>query len=278
MADALAGRRVLITGAARGIGALTAKMLHARGAKVALMGLEPDLLAEVARECGDAPWFECNVADRAQVEDAVEKAVGALGGLDVAVSNAGVAVQLPLIDGDPAMWQKQIDVNLNGTYYFVRSAGPHVSHPDGYVLLTASLAAAVHPPMLAGYTASKAGVEAIGNSLRAELAVSGGKVGVAYFAELDTDMTSRGFGTQAAKRLPLGGNGVLPVAPVEPAIKAIVRGIEKRRRRVVSPFWVRYVLRFPSLVMRVVDREARGPLPKSLEIAREENAPLTTPQ
>ena len=278
MADGLTGKRVLITGAARGIGALTAKKLHGRGAKVALMGLEPELLAEVAKECGDAPWFECDVSDREQVEAAVAGAVEKLGGLDVGVSNAGVAVQLPLIDGDPAMWEKQIDVNLNGTYYFVRSVGPHVSHPDGYILLTASLAAAVHPPMLAGYTASKAGVEAIGNSLRAELAVNGAKVGVAYFAELDTDMTTRGFGTQAAKRLPLGGNGVLPVAPVEPAINAIVRGIENRHRRIVSPFWVRYVLRFPSLVMRIVDREARKPLPKSLEIARQENAPLTTPQ
>ena len=55
----LDGRRVLITGAARGIGALmTARRLHDRGARVALLGLEPELLAEVAAACGDAPWFE----------------------------------------------------------------------------------------------------------------------------------------------------------------------------------------------------------------------------
>src|SRR5689334_16864619 len=92
MADGLAGKRVLITGAARGIGALTAKKLHARGAKVALMGLEPDLLAETAAACGDAPWFECDVSDLGQVEAAVAGAVAKLGGLDVGVSNAGVAV------------------------------------------------------------------------------------------------------------------------------------------------------------------------------------------
>src|SRR5688572_7141370 len=89
MAEALAGKRVLITGAARGIGALTAKKLHRRGARVALMGLEPELLAEVAKDCGDAPWFECDVSDRHQVEAAVAGAVEALGGLDVGVSNAG---------------------------------------------------------------------------------------------------------------------------------------------------------------------------------------------
>ena len=69
--SALAGRRVLITGAARGIGAATARRLHTRGAMVALAGLEPDLLAAVARECDDAPALECDVRDRGQVEDAV---------------------------------------------------------------------------------------------------------------------------------------------------------------------------------------------------------------
>ena len=65
----LAGERVLITGGARGIGALIARRLHERGARVALLGLEPDLLGETAAACGDAPWFECDVANR----DAVNK-------------------------------------------------------------------------------------------------------------------------------------------------------------------------------------------------------------
>ena len=55
---------MIITGAARGIGALTARKLHERGASVALLGLEPELLAQVAADCGDAPWVECDVADR----------------------------------------------------------------------------------------------------------------------------------------------------------------------------------------------------------------------
>ena len=60
----LAGRRVFITGAARGIGAAVARRLHARGARVALAGIEPELLAKVAADCGDAPYFECDVRDR----------------------------------------------------------------------------------------------------------------------------------------------------------------------------------------------------------------------
>ncbi|MEA2346877.1 MAG: hypothetical protein QOG62_664, partial [Thermoleophilaceae bacterium] len=232
----LTGRRVLITGAARGIGALTAKKLHRRGAKVALMGLEPELLAEVAAECGDAPHFTCDVSDRAQVDAAVASAVQALGGLDVAVSNAGVAAQLAIVGGNPEIFEKTMAVNTMGTYYFVRAAGAHVMHENGYVLLTASLAAAVHPPLLGAYAASKAAVEALGDSLRGELEPAGARVGVAYFAELQTDMTSRGFATEAAKRSPLGGHGHLPVSPVEPAIAAIVNGIARRSRRVASPW------------------------------------------
>ena len=104
MSATLAGRRVLITGAARGIGALTARRLHERGARVALLGLEPELLEQVAADCGGAPWFECDVADREQVDDAVADAVERLGGLDVAIANAGIGAQMPLVGGDPAVW------------------------------------------------------------------------------------------------------------------------------------------------------------------------------
>jgi NAD(P)-dependent dehydrogenase (short-subunit alcohol dehydrogenase family) len=74
----LKGRRVLITGAARGIGAALAERLHARGARVALAGLEEERLAHVAARCGGAPWAGCDVTDRAQVEAAVGVAVDTL--------------------------------------------------------------------------------------------------------------------------------------------------------------------------------------------------------
>jgi NAD(P)-dependent dehydrogenase (short-subunit alcohol dehydrogenase family) len=275
----LAGRRVLITGAARGIGALTAKRLHERGARPALLGIEPELLAQVAAECGDAPHFECDVSDRDQVDAAVAGAVEALGGLDVVISNAGVAAQLPLVGGDPKVFEQTIAVNLVGTYYVIRAAGEHVSHPNGYALLVSSLAAAVHLPLLGAYCASKAGVEALGDSLRAELAPTGAKVGVAYFAELDTDMTRRGFGTEAARRTPLGGNGALPVTPVERGIDAIERGVRNRSRRIVAPRRVAPALPARMAVQRVAERVLRGrKLAETLEIARREHAPLTTPQ
>jgi NAD(P)-dependent dehydrogenase (short-subunit alcohol dehydrogenase family) len=274
----LAGRRVVITGAARGIGSLLARRLHERGARVALLGIEPELLAATAADCGDAPWFECDVADRAQVDAAVATAVEQLGGLDVAVANAGIGAQMTLIDGDSEVWDRTMAVNLAGTYNLVRAAGPHVAHPGGYFLLTASLAAAVHLPLMSAYCASKAAVESLGDSLRIELAPTGARVGVAYYAELDTDMTSRGFATKAAAHSPLGGHGRTRVSPVEPAIDALEGGIVARSRRIVSPRWVAAALPLRMLVQRLAERQARRRVAKMLELARGERPPFTTAQ
>ena len=274
----LAGRRVLITGAARGIGAGTARRLHQRGARVALLGLEPEELERVAADCGGASWHECDVRDREQVDDAVEAAVGELGGLDVVVANAGVAAQLPLIGGDPEVFERTVAVNLTGAYYTLRAAGPHVAHRTGYALAIASLAAAVHAPLLGAYSATKAGVEALGNTLRIELRPYGARVGVAYFAELDTDMTRRGFATAAAERIDRRGGPFTRVAPLEVGIDAIERGIERRSRRVVAPRWVAAMLPARMAVQRVVEAATSRGLGETLDVARAEHAPLTTSQ
>ena len=276
--SALAGRRAFITGAARGIGAATARRLHSRGVSVALAGLEPDLLAAVARECGDAPWLECDVRDRGQVEDAVELAVQRLGGLDIVIANAGTAAQLPIVGGDPTVFERTIEVNLVGAYFTLRAAAPHIAHQRGYALAISSLAAAVHPPLFGAYSASKAGVEALANALRIELASTGARVGVAYFAELDTDMTQRGFGTKAAEKMKAASGPFTRVAPLEVGVNAIERGITRRSRRVAAPAWVGPVLPIRMLAQRLVDVASRRGLDAALEVARKENAPLTTPQ
>lgn len=273
----LDGRRVLITGAARGIGAALARRLHERGARVALVGLEPDLLAEVAAECGNAPWAEADVADAAQIDAAIQSVVKQLGGLDVVVANAGIAKQFPLLDGDPAVLEQTLRVNVMGTYLTLRAAGPHISHSGGYALAIASLAAAVHAPLLGAYSTSKAATEALANTLRSELLQTGAKVGVAYFAELDTEMTSRGFGTEAAASLGRGG-AFTGVTPLDVGIDALERGIARRSRFVVAPAWVGVLLPIRMLVQPVLDRLAQKGLRKALSIARDEDAPFTTPQ
>jgi NAD(P)-dependent dehydrogenase (short-subunit alcohol dehydrogenase family) len=274
----LEGRRVLITGAARGIGAALAERVHRRGARVAIVGLEEELLADVAARCDDAHWARCDVAERTQVEHAVEGAVDALGGLDVIVANAGIGAQLPMVGGDPAVMERTLRVNLLGVYYTLRAAGPHISHPSGYALPIASVGAAIHLPLMGAYSASKAAVEALGNTLRIELRPSGARVGVAYFTEIDTDMTSRGFGTEAAAKLTASLGRRPRVAPLDTAIDALERGIRRRSRRVVAPRWAVPLLPLRMFVQPLIDIGAQRGLPKALDIARGEDAPFTTPQ
>ena len=218
--SSLNGARVLVTGAARGIGAALAARLHRRGARVALAGLEPERLELVASACGGAPWVTCDVRDRPAVDAAVASLVEQLGGLDVVVANAGVAAQLPIVGGNPETFEQTIEVNLLGTYYTLRACGPHLLHERGYALAIASLGGAVHLPLMGAYAASKSGVEALANSLRAELRPSGTRVGVAYFAELDTDMTRRGFGTRAAREVAGRTGAISGVSPLAPALDA----------------------------------------------------------
>ncbi len=274
--ESLAGRRVLVTGAARGIGAALARRLHERGARVALAGLEPTALEALAEEL-DAPSWYCDVTERARVDEVVDAAAHALGGLDVVVANAGVAAQLPLVDGDPAIFERTLAVNTLGTYYTLRAAGRHVAHPDGYVVAVSSLAAAVHVPLMGAYSASKAGVEALGNTLRQELRPSGARVGVAYFAELDTEMTSRGFDTRAAEAF-LGGRSLTTVTPVERGIDALERGIARRSRTICAPWFVAPILPVRRVAQSVVELATRRRIASVLDIARTEVVDLTTPQ
>lgn len=274
--SSLAGRRVLITGAARGIGAALARRLHERGARVAVAGLEEDLLADVAATV-DGPWWACDVTDRHAVDATVDAAADALGGLDVVVANAGVAAQLPLVGGDPSIFERTVEVNLLGSYYTLRAAGQHIAHDRGYAVAVASLGGAVHVPLMGAYSASKAGVEALGNTLRQELRPTGARVGVAYFAELDTDMTSRGFATKAAERF-LGGRTITTVTPLSVGIDALERGITRRSRFIAAPWWVLPALPVRSAIQPVVELVVRRRVADALAIARDEQVELTTPQ
>ncbi|NUP05851.1 MAG: SDR family NAD(P)-dependent oxidoreductase [Polyangiaceae bacterium] len=273
----LAGRAVLVTGAARGIGAALARRLFERGARVGLVGIEEPLLAEQARLAGGAPFRSCDVTQRDQVDAAVAEIAKELGGLDVVVANAGVAAQLPIVGGNPEIFERTMAVNVLGTYYTLRAAGAHIGHARGYALSVSSLAAAVHLPLMGAYCASKAAVEALGNSLRIELQHTGARVGTAYFAEIDTDMTERGFGTKAASRIGRFGP-FTKVAPLERAIEALEKGIATRARTIAAPGFVLPLLPFRFVAQRFVDAVIRRDIADALAIAREERVELTTPQ
>ena len=134
------------------------------------------------------------------------EAVERLGGPEVAVANAGIGAQMTLVDGDPKVWDATIDVNLNGTYNLIRAAGPH---GGTCCSPTSSLAAGIHFAADGGLLRVQGGGGVAGDSLRLELAL-GRTGGRCQYAELDTDMTSRGFATKAAARMPIAATGASP--------------------------------------------------------------------
>lgn len=240
----LRGKTVLITGAARGIGAETARRAAAAGANVALVGLEPDELQRVAAQCGsNAAAFECDVTDWQTLEHAVEGTVERFGGIDVVMANAGIAPAGMVRSVDPAAFERTIEINLLGVWRTVRASLPQVIERRGYVLVTASLAAAVHGAGMAAYSAAKAGAEAFADSLRTEVKHLGVDVGVAYFGFIDTDLVRASDTHPALGPLRANAGGlVAKTYPVSQVGKAVVEGMEERSRWVVVPRWGRAVL------------------------------------
>src|SRR4051794_6309870 len=137
--SSLRGRRVLVTGAARGIGAALAERLASHGARLALVGLEPETMAAVAERCGEGTHGgECDVSDNEQVTGAIDAAAEALGGLDAVVANAGIAAGGPLKMQELRAWERVIEINLLGVMYTDRAAIPHLERNRGYLLNIAS--------------------------------------------------------------------------------------------------------------------------------------------
>jgi NAD(P)-dependent dehydrogenase (short-subunit alcohol dehydrogenase family) len=255
----LRGKTVFVTGAARGIGAETARRAAAAGANVALVGLEPEELERVAAQCGrEAAAFECDVTDWGALESAVAGAVERFGGIDVVMANAGIAPVGMVRSIDPRVFERTIEINLLGVWRTVRSCLPQVIERRGYVLVTASLAAAVHAPGMAPYAAAKAGAEAFANSLRTEVKGLGVDVGVAYFGFIDTDMVRGGEAHPVLGHLLRDRPGPMGrTYPVSAVGKAVVEGMQKRSRSVVVPGWARVLVKLRTFVQPLSERGAQ---------------------
>jgi NAD(P)-dependent dehydrogenase (short-subunit alcohol dehydrogenase family) len=273
VANDMRGKRVLITGAARGIGAEAAIKLAGMGAQVALAGLEPDLLESVASRCGNGSFaIEADVSDRDAITRAVDDAAERMGGLDAVVANAGIAVAGTVRTIDPDAFDRLIEVNLLGVWRTNRAALPHVIASKGYILNIASTAALLHAPLMSAYCASKAGVEAFSNSLRAEVEQYGVNVGVAYFLWIDTDMVRDSDDKPAFSKFRKSLKGPAgKTLPVSKAVDAIVSAITKREDRVFAPGSVSLVQRLRGFG-GLFDRDARKAAPELVRIAEQEVA------
>jgi len=119
-ANRLRGRRIVVTGAASGIGLATARLFASEGAALALVDLNEQGVAEIAREAG-ALGFAVDITDEAAVAAAIDKAATALGGIDGVVNCAGIMSNGKVSEVPADAWRKLLEVNLTGTYIVVRS-------------------------------------------------------------------------------------------------------------------------------------------------------------
>lgn len=237
----LEGQVAVITGAARGVGELLARKLSARGAKVALVGLEADALKGVAERLHtEGAYWYADVTDHEAMSRVAQEVKERFGKVDIVVANAGVASGGLFVDSDPQEWRRVIEVNLIGSAVTARAFLPVLTESRGYLLQVASLAAIAPAPMMTAYCASKAGVEAYAHCLRAEVGYKGVGVGVAYLSWTDTDMV-RGADQddvmrELRQRLPWPAGKTYPLGP---AVDRLVAGIERRSSHVYAQWWLR---------------------------------------
>lgn len=168
----LTGKRVMVTGAASGIGYATAERFALEGAQVFLVDRDVEALKKAA--AGHANFkgsAAADVASEADVKRAFEAMDGALGGIDVLVSNAGISIRSDFEKISYEQWKKVMDVNLGGMFLAAREATLRMkSQGSGVILMTASSNGTEGHRWYADYNASKAGVILLTKTMALELA------------------------------------------------------------------------------------------------------------
>ena len=184
--------RAIVTGGASGIGLATARLLAARGARVACLDLKPEGLP--------APLlgFGVDVRDDASVRAGVAAAADALGGIDVLVNNAGIGAQGTVETNPDDEWLRVLDVNVVGIVRVTRAALPHLrASAHAAIVNTGSIAATAGLPARALYSASKGAVQSLTLAMAADHVREGIRVNCVNPGTVDTPWVRRLLDTAA---------------------------------------------------------------------------------
>jgi NAD(P)-dependent dehydrogenase (short-subunit alcohol dehydrogenase family) len=215
-----AGRGVIVTGGGRGIGQATARAFAAEGADVLVLGrtvadLE-ETVAQITADGGQAWLLPCDVTDEAQVEEAVGRAAGRWGRIDVLVNNAGIDDDTPFLEIDRARWRAVIDTNLTGVFLMSQAAARVMARTGGGVILhTASIDASGGDGPYAAYNASKAGLLGLNRTMALELAAHGIRSNCVSPGFTHTVMTEKAVGPKLMDYL----NGSFARVPIKRLVR-----------------------------------------------------------
>lgn len=238
--SSLSGRRIAVTGAARGIGLATARLLHARGATVVIGDLDGDSAAAAAASIGpEVVGLALDVADHASYA-AFLAAATADGPLDVLVNNAGIMPIGPLVEQSPATLRRALDVNVLGCLNGLHLALPAmVERGSGHIVNVASTAGRTPVPGGVAYCASKAAVVALTETARVEHAGTGVDFTCVMPHFTNTELIA------GTKGMPL-----IPVVEPEDVAAAIAAAIVRQRKDVFVPRMIGPILRSQPLMGR----------------------------
>ncbi len=187
-------KRVLVTGASRGIGKATAAAFLGHGAKVAVNGSSAETTARAIEQLGGGAIVAGpgDVATKAGCDAVVGAALDGLGGLDVLINNAGVFESGLVEDVDEAAWDRMIDINVKGVFFCTRAAIGALRAAGGNIVNTASVSGLIGHPDSAVYCASKGAVVNMTRALALEFAPAV-RVNCVCPGAVDTDMMRQGL-------------------------------------------------------------------------------------
>lgn len=177
-------KRAVVTGAASGIGAATARRLAAEGAFVAALDIDGDAVGAVAEEIGGAA-FEMDLRDVEAMPAVVDELIGQVESIDLLVNCAGWDRAMPFADTDPAFWRRVIDINLMGPIALTHAALPHIEN-GGAIVNVSSDAGRVGSSGEVVYSGAKGGVIGFSKALAREVAGRGVRVNVVAPGPTDT--------------------------------------------------------------------------------------------
>lgn len=230
--------KVLITGAASGIGRLMALRIAARGGRLVLWDVDAAHLdavaAEVAATGGQAAVYACNLAERESIEAAAARTLAEQGAVDVLINNAGIVDGKRLLEATDDEIVRTFAVNTLAPFRVTRAFLPGMlAQGRGHVVTIASAAGIAAVPRLADYSASKAAAVAFDESLRLELKHDGAPVRTTVVCPF---YIATGMFEGVRTRFPL----LLPIMRPEAVAERIVRAIERDESRVILPWFVRW--------------------------------------
>lgn len=248
----------LVTGSTAGFGRELAFQLCALGAKVILNGRDLKRLEKTASEFHDAGFQVAlvtgDVSDPEECRKIIDHCIVQFDRLDILISNAGLGSGGKFSDTTPETFRKVFEVNTLGTIYLTRFALPHIQETKGTIIFISSLAGLLGLPYSSLYSSSKMALTAIAQSLQVEWKGTGVHIGIAYVGFLKNSEDKRVLGPTGELQ-PTGERKTFRLQPMEKASRAIIRQIQKRKRKMILSTMgktLSVALRFSPWLIRII--------------------------